>query len=459
MTNVAENTVSPGRDGGQNTVLVIVVVLAVIGLIWLVQREQERDLDRSAVGMAGLVEWLRADDVEARLFRGGAPLVRGKIGLRILPLYDTDLDAERVPPTSEEEVIAEHSERDLHAWVLRNKVRSLPTLVVLPKWRAGMRKLRVAHRDLLIDDRDMNRLLRQFVGPDARLRRDPEDFTRRAPRSTSDLDFDSALVYAQAVRDIQCDPLVGSDQEVFLAECRTSLLDDDESDANLGDRLPPEARFWLLSDPDLLSNHGLGLGGNAETARRLVRHLKQDGPVIIDVSTSIYAVDPSDLVDHRKRTWEDFLRLFAWPFSVIWVAFFFVAALVLWRAVVRGGPVKTPPSDQPRGSRSVSIDAKARLLRLSGHDTALMRLHLRQRLQSLYAVLFGPHRKARDEPLAEIVTAVARRAPHLATELSNAVSAIDQSAPSGPGPVALLDRFETSYQRIVDEFGRPAHRH
>ena len=133
------------------------VLLGIVALLWLFGGA--RELQRSAAGFAGLVVWLDENGIDARTFDGQGYLVRGEVGLRVLPLYDTDLAADRVPPATSEEVVAQTSEVDLDGSVVAAKVELLPTLLVLPKWRTGMRMLGAAHPDLLIPEDELARLI------------------------------------------------------------------------------------------------------------------------------------------------------------------------------------------------------------------------------------------------------------------------------------------------------------
>ena len=123
-TTLAGACAGRGWTGGA---VVGAALLGVLALLWLIGGG-ERDLHRSAAGFAGLVAWLDANEVDARTFRGGSYLVQGEVGLRLLPLHDTDLERDRAYPATPEEVIAQSSEKDLARYVVRAKVELLPTL-------------------------------------------------------------------------------------------------------------------------------------------------------------------------------------------------------------------------------------------------------------------------------------------------------------------------------------------
>lgn len=467
-----------GSGAGQNALLWIMVGAALLGGLWLINRSSERALERSATGNADLVKWLRANDVEARLFKEGAYLIRGSVGLRILPLYDVDLALPRSLPETTEEVINEESERDLADWVFQSKVRTLPTLVILPKWRAGMRKMALAHRDLLISEDAVERLLDQILPGGGQVERDPRGFSRRSFEIAAPEGSHSGaigLVHAQTISAKACEPVLGDEDEFILGWCALRGADKaKEARQRSDDPAPRREGFWLLADPDLLNNHGIVHGDNSMIGLHAVRKMLADRsdaanadtpaagrspgtvgsamPVILDMSDDVLTVDPDDLSIGRERTWEDFARLFRWPFSIIWLAFAAVGGLVLWRAWVRGGPVERSPADHPRAAKTVSIDAKARLLRLAGHDGALLSLHAAQRLRTLYAELAGPHRPVPADPLGALFPIIARRSPELAEALQTA--SLESASPATDHVLDRLDRFEKAYDRICHEFGR-----
>ena len=473
---MSEQTASPpvmqnqGGARGAEYIIFAVIGAVVIGLIWLFSGKEDPRLHQSATGFDGVVSWYRAQEIEARSFTGGGRLVQGKVGLRILPVFDTDLDEQRVPPETREAVIAQTSEADLYRWIVYRKVKLLPTLVVLPKWRTGMRRLGVAHRSLLIPEQEINRLVGQITGdPDARLRRDPQGYRTGKWQGEMGQAQEIGLVHAQALRGIDCVPIIGNKDAMLLAECPLPRPKDEEPDAKDEDNdeeanpLPQfeitdyrehEETFLLLADPDLLNNHGLKLAQNAQLATAIARRFDTSQPIILDKTNFVATVDEDWQSRQHERKWEDFARMFRWPFTMIWIAFGFLGALVLWRAVTRYGPLARAYDEEPRASKEISIAAKARLLRLANHDVALLASHIRARLAHLAAELLGPHRPVDRDPLMILTQLIERRSPELADEL-RAASALPKTATISPAEVLRrLDRFENCYDRVTHEFGR-----
>ena len=82
---------------------VFVCALVAAGLFYLLSQERQASLNRSQVGYAGLQLWLKDQDVEALTFSGGGTIRPDGIGLRILPLFDVDLDNFAEEPETEAE--------------------------------------------------------------------------------------------------------------------------------------------------------------------------------------------------------------------------------------------------------------------------------------------------------------------------------------------------------------------
>ena len=80
----------------------------------------------------------------------------------MLPLYDVNTLSSRKPPESEAELIFQQTERDFRSHQLLAMVRARPTLLVLPKWRSGMRLTRLAHPVLLDGVEELSQLRQQI---------------------------------------------------------------------------------------------------------------------------------------------------------------------------------------------------------------------------------------------------------------------------------------------------------
>lgn len=434
------------RTGPRGTDLAVFGLFGVLilGFFWFASGARDVHIRHAPVGFDGLGVWLKSNGTEATSFHGGWYIDPEVYGLRVLPLFDTDLTAMRPEPQTKEELLFQQDERDLRQDVVAEKLDTLPTLLVLPKWRSGMRLARVAHPALLDPQGDVTRVLQQALGTDATVvpvRGAFADF----PVVVDGVSHTARLYAPQVIEGSGCTPLIGTAERMVLGEC--AIPSGEGYDIYV----------HVLSDPDLFNNHGLRLGDNALIAKTLLPEIAGEWPILIDYSTSTWV--STFVTTRRDREWSDLARFFEPPFTILWLGFLALTLLVLWRAGLRyGAPIRVY-DDGPGAAKSVSIDAKARLLRLSGNDPALLSAFVAQRLQGAASDILGPHRPPGDA-LEAILRRLSRQAPDLATNLRNAAEAAREIDPTAPQAdvVARLDHFEETLEKVMHDFGRTSRR-
>jgi hypothetical protein len=130
----------------------------------------------------------------------------------------------------------------------------------------------------------------------------------------------------------------------------------------VGERREQGRRVAVLSDPDMISNHGLALGGNAAAAADLIQDLRagRDGTVVFD--EFVHGFSPHAF--HMLGI------LFQFPFVLVTMQVGLAVALAIWAATGRFGmpAVLAPPIEA--GKRSL-IEAGARLLDRWGKTDSL----------------------------------------------------------------------------------------
>ena len=363
---------------------------AVVALFWLGgdgSAARDRQLDASLIGTNGLQIWLQDQGVEVVHSNPRLSPRAEDLSLAILPLYDIDLYNQIAPATTPEDDLKQASQRDLDSWIWLEKLNALPTLVVLPKWRTGFYKTTVAHQTTLIPDPGMTELLRGLGLPPAML-------TRMGPNMTSgrlalpgaglrNLALFHAQLFQRDAIPAHCREVLGLPQGALLIACDQA-----------GEAVYMEiAAAHYLSDPDLLNNHGLGLAENAALVADLIASLRgaTSKPVYLDTSTLQLLItdDTPDEAQDYDRGWAEFARFFEYPLSVLWAVAAVILALAGWRGALRFGPARTSTDDMLEQSKTVSIDAKARLLRLSGNDGRMVAEFVRARLDALAESSFG----------------------------------------------------------------------
>lgn len=159
----------------------------------------------------------------------------------------------------------------------------------------------------------------------------------------------------------QLRPLVGSGDGMLLGELRTAK----------GHRL------WVLSDPDVLDNHGLG-AGNAPFALALFDALSHGRTIVFDETVHGFATaaNPAALLLHPRFTRVAALGVLA-------------LALAVWSGVIRFGAPETPPPPLKAGKRDL-VQNVAGLFRFAGYQPVLVRRYVEETIRFVARRLSAP---------------------------------------------------------------------
>jgi hypothetical protein len=417
MTDASTPRASPIRTDLVVVGLVAAVVLA--GLFYLLSQRQQ-ELRRSPVGFDGLQVWLASEGGSAQNFTGGWLLDPASIGLLVLPVFDTIPDRDLEPALDKMQLLFQQDESDLDWQPLYEKIDTLPALIILPKWRSGMRLTGIAHPALLVEGTRLNDFLQELTGDSSmRLTRIPRVFTSLSYRSNAGADLSAKIYAAQLFDGSACDPIIGRGAETLLASCPVAGSD---------------RSVLILSDPDLLNNHGLRLGQNAEIARDVLLAAAGEGSLVIDYSRDNWLGSTEEPIQ-RERTWSDLLRFFQPPFLALWLGGAITLALVLWRSFRRSGPVVRTKVTE--GGKLLAIRARARLMRLTGQDGALLADYAAARVAATAARLVGPgHARQIGEEQA-FLRYLGRRRPELALRLQEVLDRLKAVPARIPASAAI----------------------
>ena len=128
-----------------------------------------------------------------------------------------------------------------------------------------------------------------------------------------------------------------------------------------------EHRLWIVSDPDLLNNHGISRGDNAVLAVSLVEALlPPGGTVVVDEAlhraAGIVRIRPPSV----RRA------LFNPPFVIITIQVAAAVAVLLLAAVGRFGSPRPAPRPLPSGHTAL-LDNMARLAATTSHGPLILR--------------------------------------------------------------------------------------
>jgi hypothetical protein len=430
---------SSGTNDGQNRTDLILLgagVLALLGILAYFLSGSQQQLRKSPVGFDGLHAWVASEGHPVRSFTGGWSSDPDVVGLRVLPIFDTQLDARRKTPSSKEEYLMQSDEYDLTSEVLQGKGEIVRTLYVLPKWRSGMRLTGKAHPKVLLEKGAATRVLHEAVSSNLGNVTTLGEAFSDYPVELDNGEIKTAKLYvAQEFEGRGCTPVIGRTGAMILGRCP---MEDGYDDGFV----------WVLSDPDLLNNHGLRLADNAAIAKEMILPLAGEGTFMIDYSDKIWLINYFEGVK-RDRTWADLLQFFAYPFSVLWLSGAILFALILWRSSVRFGPILRRKSGAD-ASKRVANQAAARLMRLTEQDGALLGDYANVRLSAIAARMLGPQHK--NDPDAA-VKFVRRKRPDLANDLQDAINAI-RTQPSNLSPaaaIASVDKFEHILEQLNND--------
>lgn len=432
---------------GNSLPLIILAGVVVAGLALMFLASSSSRIERSAIGTDGLALWLQERGIEVLKTEPEEVVGQKTPILRILPLYDTNLTVGRRESEDFEDGSPRATLRDLPLEAFWSKIESADTLVILPKWRSDMITSATADPGVLIPPGQIT-IFSRWRGPtvaDA-----GEGFVQAAiinEQTDETLAGEAALYQARVFSDTiddECLPILSlAGKGTLLSRC-DDLWDDGSS-------------FYLLSDPDLLNNHGLANGDNADLAVALIEPLASGRPVYID--TTIYAniIDTSGQ-DPRVRSLSDLGRFFEYPFSLFWIGIVIAVGLALWRGSRRFGAPVGETQTLDMASKVRTITASARLLRLAGSERDLVSAYIRARMATLDGIVLGASRRpmTADEIAGEIIRRVRHRVPETGKRLADAYDQLAGDNPDTHQRLAALIPFEEAFQETLDAFGHAA---
>ncbi len=419
--------------------LIVLVLLAagVMGFMALRNAALDRRLDGSVIGLGGLPIWLKDGDIAVKKSHPRLSPKLSDLSHRLLPLYDIDLNDDADDPETSQEVIRQATQRNIRAKDYWTKLDDLPSLVLLPKWTSGMMLTKVAHDETLINPAFFPSLFRQMRLSGLRLDRAGADFV--TDRLGTGEKYEVALFQAQTFAPdslpTACREHTRFGDGVLIVACNWS----DISHETL-----------IVSDPDLMNNHGLSLAQNAGFARALISELTADDarPVYVDTSPGLLTSIDKGQAERRDytRSSSDLARFFDYPFSVLWSMLMLVLALLLWRGAKRFGPVLSEDDRRIEQSKTAAIAAKARLLRLSGNDGQMVADFVRGQVLDLTTRTFGPNLGEAGQK--RYFDHLARRDAGLASAFH---ASVDELITSGPNmPRAELHRALETYRHLLE---------
>ncbi len=139
-------------------------------------------------------------------------------------------------------------------------------------------------------------------------------------------------------------------------------------------------RIWVLSDPDVISNHGLARGGNAALTVALIKRLRTGGgSVVFDETIHGYTTVGSSPI----------MLLFRFPFVIATLQGLIAIALLLWATMARFGAPQSLPPPLSAG-RAGLLQNMAKLIEFTGHQQVMIRRYVQETVRDVARQLHAP---------------------------------------------------------------------
>jgi len=284
----------------------------------------------SAVGLKGVVELLDELDVPVLISRRHSARRSGEDSLLFVAAPET-------------EFLDQEGGEVLDAL----KDHPFDTLLVLPKYRWSPSVEEPGHiRTVgLLEAGDVEAMLARVGVTDGSIVR-PGGTSDRMAWDNGGLGVAPSIGRPQLLRSSQLAPIVSSETGMLVAQGET-----------LGGGI-----LTVVSDPDILMNHGLFQGQNALLAVRIIELAGPDaGVVVFDQATHGHVLEPT--------LWSE---LFKFPLVVATIQALLLLAIVLWATMRRfGAPARVQPSLVP--GKEFLIQNTAELLDFLGEPRETVR--------------------------------------------------------------------------------------
>jgi hypothetical protein len=139
-------------------------------------------------------------------------------------------------------------------------------------------------------------------------------------------------------------------------------------------------RIWVLSDPDVIANHGLAHAGNAALAVALIERLRGGaGNVVFDETIHGFVA----------ATANPLLLLFRFPFVMATIQAMIAIALLLWATLGRFGTPQPAPQAISAGRQGL-LENVAKLVEFTGHQDVMVKRYVLATLRDVGRELHAP---------------------------------------------------------------------
>ena len=396
MTDTStESRLFRGRTLG---ILIIVGVLSFFASLYFMATEEGLETEltfeansfsRSAIGHHAFVELLGEFSIPVVVSRHDTSFKVGSRTLLILAEPQARFDED-----SEEAALLEANN----------------LLLILPKWRGLRHPLKVRWLgDAKPKSADTTAQILGQVLPGAKLIQGAE-----GNWSVNTLETGPEIQQVQLFNHPEIEPMVATPRGVLLGRIKQ-----------------PAGATYILSDPDVIANHGIGRGQNAQFALAMIKELRPFGAsVVIDEIIHGFKQDP-DL----------FRTLFERPFLAVTLIATVSFSLLIWSAFGRAAPPVPPPPALPPGKLGL-IQNTGNLLLHGGHGGSLLGRYLQDATRVVARLLNAP-RGLRDAALMAWLEKIEK-----SRKISMSLKDIEADAARFEGKAASPEQIVTTAGRI-----------
>jgi hypothetical protein len=283
--------------------------------------------------------------------------------------------------------------------IVSNLLSGDNVLLVLPKWTA---KPDPTNRQWVVDAKTYTvKILSEFISlyiPDAAV-------------------FRPFAVGALKVGNVSYEPSI--DRPQLLKSNRVEPIIETKGGILFG-RYQHQTGKWLyvLSDPDILANHGLGKADNAALAISLIAQTIGDGGrVYVDETAHGFQLVPN--------LWK---LLLSKPYIVATIIGLSVILLILWAALQRFGKALPARDELPPG-KEILIENTAALLGLGGHGQDVLENYLDHAKRDVARALHAPTNIIEKQRIEWLDRIAANR--NIDLRLENLTNQVDKAQKSG----------------------------
>ncbi len=325
--------------------IVAAVLTFVLSLYFMGNSEQSTDTigastySRSAIGYAGIADVLQRLDM---------PVVKSRYdSLGKFTPGSVLVIAEPLPGAKTEET-------------MRTLLKADTVLLILPKWIGQPSSSTPGWiGEATPVDRPIAEWSLHLVAPKADLSDvNAANWTTNTLNLTPTIEAPIRLMHGDRLQ-----PIIGNSDGMLLGQLR---------DRN--------RKVWVLSDPDVISNHGLAQTGNAALAVALIEHLRAgSGSIIFDETIHGFLAEPANPL----------LLLFRFPFVLATIQGAVAIALLLWATLGRFGTPQPAPAQMSAGRQGL-LENIAKLVDITGHREVMIKRYVLETLRDVGRQLHAP---------------------------------------------------------------------